>query len=131
MFANSKTKNISNSNVVIDYLKGLIVSLLVSLGLVILFAFILKWLNLSESFVTPVTFVIKYLSVIFGSLIAVKGDSKGLLKGGMFGAVYTVFAFSVFSFLSKSFSVDVSTLLDFASSIILGAIVGIFKVNRN
>lgn len=130
MFANSKTENFNSTNVVIDYLKGLIVSMLVSLGLVIIFALLLKWFDLPESLVVPITFVIKYLSVIVGSLIAIKGTSMGLVKGGLFGFFYTILAFVVFSFLAKSFALDLTTLLDLASSILLGAIVGIIKVNR-
>lgn len=130
MFSNSKTEKMNNSNVVFDYIRGLIVALMVSLGLVVIFALVLKWFDLSDSIITPITFVIKYLSVIVGSLIAIKGESKGLIKGGVFGMLYTGLAFAVFSFLSNSFSLDLTTLLDFVSSIILSSIVGIIKVNK-
>lgn len=129
MFAKSKTNG--GSNVLFDYLKGLIISILTSLLLIIIFALMLKWFDISETVIIPVTFVIKYLSVILGALIAVKGNSKGLLKGSLFGLIYIVVAFLVFSLLSKSFSLDLTTLLDVVSSVLVGAIVGIIKVNKN
>lgn len=131
MFAETKSEKINDTNIFVDFLRGLIVSILISLGLVIAFALAFKWFEIPEKLILPATFIIKYLSVIIGSIIAVKGTSKGLVKGGIFGALYTALAFTVFSFLSKSFSVDLTTLLDLASSVILGAIVGIIKVNKN
>lgn len=130
MFAHSKTKNVSKDNIVLDFAKGMIVALLISLTLVILFAFCLKWFSLEDSFIVPITLVIKGISVLIGSLIAVKGSSKGLVKGLCFGAIYIVFAFIIFSILAGSFSLGVSSLLDFAFATLLGGIVGIVKVNR-
>lgn len=130
MFASSKTKNISNENYVFDFIKGLIVSVLLSLALVVGFALCLKWFNIDEKAIVPVTFAIKYISVIVGSIIGVKAESKGLVKGGLFGLFYSLLSFVVFSVLSNSFTFDLTTLLDIASAILLGAIVGIIKVNR-
>ena len=131
MFAKSKTSSVSNSNAVFDYLKGLIISILTSLALVIFLALILNWFDIPETVIIPVTFVIKYLSVIIGAIVAVKGSSRGLIKGALFGLVYIIISFLVFSILSKSFSIDMTTLLDVVSSVLIGAIVGIIKVNKN
>ena len=68
--------------------KSLIISILTSLLLIILFALMLKWFDIPETVIIPVTFIIKYLSVILGALIAVKGSNKGLLKGSLFGLIY-------------------------------------------
>jgi len=131
MFASSKTENFANENVVFNFLKGILISTLLSLGLVVLFAFCLKWFALSDTVIVPVTLAIKGVSVLFGSLFAVKGHSKGLIKGLLFGAIYIVIAFIVFSVLSGSFAFSVSSLLDLAFTSLLGGIVGIIKVNRN
>ncbi len=131
MFARSKTKTIAKENIILDFAKGIVIAMLISLALIVLFAFCLKWFNISDGFIVPVTLIIKGLSVLVGSLIAVKGNSRGLLKGAGFGAVYIVIAFLVFSILSGSFGIGLSSLLDFAFSILLGGIVGIVKVNRN
>lgn len=130
MFASSKTKSVSNENYVFDFIKGLIVAILLSLALVVVFALCLKWFNIDEKSIVPVTFAIKYISVLVGSIIGVKAENKGLVKGGLFGLVYSVLSFAVFSILSNSFTFDLTTLLDIVSSILIGAIVGIIKVNR-
>lgn len=130
MFAHLKSERISNNNIILDYIKGIIVAMLISLGLVILFAFCLKWFELDNSFLSIGTLIIKAISVFFGGVVAVKGESKGLIKGVLFGIIYIVFALVVFSFLAGSFSVGVGTLLDLVFAVVLGGIVGIIKVNR-
>lgn len=129
-YSKSKTEKIS-SNIVVSFLKGLIVSMLVSFALIILLALSLKWFSLDEKFISPINLAIKTISVIVGSCIAVKGESRGLIKGVAFGLLYIVSAFVCFSVLAKSFALDMSFLLDVLFAGIAGGIVGIIKVNRN
>lgn len=126
----SKADNKTNENVIFDFVKGLIVATLISLAFVILFAFCLKWFSLSDKFIAPIIYVIKIVSVIVGSLIAIKGKAKGLLKGLIFGMIYILLAFLIFSFLAGSFNIGVSLLLDLISAGLLGGIIGIIKVNK-
>jgi len=130
MFSATKTQKVPNDNTVLDFVKGLIVSCLVSLALVILFAFSLKWFALSDVFITPVILVIKGISVVIGSAIAIKGESKGLVKGVMFGLLFMLVAFVLFSILAGTFSFDLSSILDFAFAALAGGVVGIIKVNK-
>lgn len=130
MFGHSKSERLSNENVIFDFIKGLLVATLLSLGLIVLFAFCMKWFSIPDEFISPITLVIKGVSVLTGSCIAVKGESKGLLKGLLFGMLYIILAFVVFSILSGTFSVGISSILDLAFATLLGGIVGIIKVNR-
>ena len=98
--------------VVGDFLKGLIISMMISFGLIILFAFSLKWFSLNDGVIVPVNLAIKMLSVIIGAMIAVKGESKGLIKGLAFGIIYMSVAFISFSILANSFAFDLSFVLD-------------------
>lgn len=131
MFGRSKTETLSNENVIFDFFKGLLVATLLSLGFVILFAFCMKWFMIADEFIAPITLVIKAVSVVSGSAIAIKGKSKGLLKGMSFGVIYILLAFIVFSMLANTFSIGLNTLLDVAFASLLGGIVGIVKVNKN
>ncbi len=131
MFGRSKTETLSNENIIFDFFKGLLVATLLSLGFVILFAFCMKWFMIADEFIAPITLVIKGVSVISGSAIAIKGKSKGLIKGMMFGVIYILLAFVVFSMLAGTFSIGLNTLLDVAFASLLGGIVGIVKVNKN
>ena len=128
-FAKSKS-SIMGGNIILGYIKGLIVSMLVSFALVILLAFSLKWFSMSEKLISPINLAIKTISVLVGSCIAVKGNSKGLLKGVLFGFLYISLAFISFSFLANTFSMDLSLILDVLFACIAGGIVGIIKVNR-
>lgn len=117
-------------NLILSFIKGLIVSMLISFGLIILLAFCLKWFSFDEKYISPLNLAIKTISVLIGSIIAIKGESKGLLKGVFFGLLYIVVAFVSFSVLAKSFAIDVSFLLDVLFSCIAGGLVGIIKVNK-
>lgn len=130
MFGSSKTQSLSNESVVFSFLKGLILAALASLALIVLFAFCLKWFSLPDTVIVPANLVIKGLSVLLGSSVAVKGESKGLVKGFSFGLCYVVLAFVMFSALAGTFSIGVSFVLDIAFSGLLGGIVGIVKVNK-
>ena len=127
-FAKSKSSSL-NDNIVLSYLKALIVSMLVSFALIILLAFSLKWFSLNENLISPLNLAIKTLSVLIGSCIAVKGSSKGLLKGFVFGLLYISVAFVSFSLLAKSFTIDMSFILDILFVSIAGGTVGVIKVN--
>ncbi len=132
MFAKLKTKSISNENknMIFDFVKGLLASIMISFALIILFAFILKCFDISDIAIVPVTLLIKGISVFVGSFIAIKGKSKGLIKGVVFGAIYVILAFLVFGIIAGNFSFDVGLLLDFAFAILLAGLVGIIKVNK-
>ena len=131
MSVKSSTKNLMLNNVILDFLKGVIVALMLSLGLILLFAFCLKWFDISDSLIAPVNLIIKGVSVLVGSILAIKGESKGLLKGVCFGAIYIFFAFVIFSFLAGSFSLNLSFCLDLLFAALLGGLVGIVKVNKS
>lgn len=128
-FPKSKTYD-SKANLFVSFLKGLIVSMLVSFALIILLAFSLKWFSLNEKFISPLNLLIKTISVLIGSIIAIKGESKGLVKGIVFGFLYVALAFSSFSFLANSFVFDLSLLLDIVFACVAGGTVGVIKVNR-
>lgn len=118
-----------NENIVFSFLKGLIISILISFALIILLAFSLKWFSLDEKYISPLNLVIKTVSVLIGSFVAIKGENKGLIKGVVFGLIYILSAFLSFSLLSNSFNVNSGLLLDILFACIAGGLVGIIKVN--
>ena len=127
-FSKYKTEN-SNGNMLANFIKGLIISMLITFTLIIVLAFSLKWLSIDEKYITPLNLAIKVLSVLIGSSVAVKGNNKGLLKGLVFGFLYITIAFLSFSLLANTFMIDLSLLLDLVCTCIAGGLVGIFKVN--
>lgn len=127
-FSKYKTEHTSG-NIVVNFIKGLIISMLITFVLIIVLAFSLKWLSIDEKFIMPLNLAIKVISVLIGACFAVKGDSKGLIKGVLFGFLYITMAFVSFSILADTFMLDLSLLLDLICSCIAGGLVGIFKVN--
>ena len=130
MVANTKSEKFSNDNILYSYLKGIIVAMLFSFAVIILFAFCLKWFDIKESTISPIVLMIKGISVLIGAIIAVKGESMGLIKGVIFGLVYILFAFVIFSLIIGVFNFNVSGILDGIFAMLVGGIVGIIKVNR-
>ena len=122
--------SLEKNSLVFDYLKGLIISMMISFGLVLAFAFSLKWWEVGDGMIMPINLAIKIISVCVGSIIAIKGEHKGLVKGVVFGIIYMAVAFISFSILANTFVLDLSFFLDLICSAVAGGIVGIIKVNR-
>ncbi len=122
----SKPKN----KLLLSVLKGSLVSLCFSLVGILIFAFILKFTNISDSVINPVNQVIKAASVLLGVFIGLKKEKEmGLVSGLLIGLIYTVVAFLVFSILDGCFVFDRTLLNDILFGGISGAICGIICVN--
>lgn len=126
-----KVKSQSNSvNDFVQYLKALIVSLIVSFAGILIFALIIKLTNMSDGWIVPINLIIKAISVAVGMIIYTKSRSGGLKKGIILAVSYITLSFVVFSALSGDFSFSWTLLLDYVFSILVGAIVGIIRVNK-
>lgn len=111
-------------------LKGTLISLCVSLVLVLVFAFLLKFTNIPDSAIKPINQVIKGVSVFVGVFMGMKKIKElGLVSGLLIGIFYTILAFLVFSILGGYFIFDLTLLTDIVFGAIIGAICGIICVN--
>lgn len=110
--------------------KGVLIALCTSLVLVLVFAFLLKFTNISDSAIAPVNQVIKGISIFLGVFVGLKKCKElGLVSGLLIGFIYTLVAFLVFSILSGAFSFDITLLIDTVFGAVIGAICGIISVN--
>ena len=131
---NMKGKNKTLKNVKGGFagylLKGTLIALCISLILVLVFAFLLKFTNIPDSAIVPINQVIKGASIFFGVFIGMKKSKElGLVCGLLIGVCYTLLAFLVFSILSGSFVADLTLLTDLVFGAVIGAICGIICVN--
>lgn len=111
-------------------LKGVLVGLCVALVGILLFAFVLRFTNISDKIISPVNQVIKGVSIFFGVFIGMKKHkSNGLMSGFLIGLLFTVVAFLVFSLLDGAFVFDRTFLNDIIFGSIIGSICGIICVN--
>ncbi len=110
--------------------KGALVAVCVSLVLVLMFAFLLKFTNIPESTIKPVNQVIKGISILIGVFVGLrKSKELGLVSGLLIGFIYTIVAFVVFSILGGVFAFDLTFLSDILFGAVMGAICGIICVN--
>ena len=111
---------------VFPIIKGAFFAVFASLVLVLIFAFIIKLTNLSDSLVKPINQAIKVLSILAGVFYAARRNKgQRLLKGIFVGAIYVVLSFIVFSILDGSFNLSVTILNDLLFGAIAGGVSGI------
>ena len=120
----------NKGGVVSCFIKGVLVSLLVTLAGIFLFALVLKFVDLNALVIKIVNQIIKILSVLFGVKVCLKGNkSKGLLKGGVIGVLYTVLSYFIFSLLVSNFSFGLNLLYDILFLGLAGVVCGVIFVN--
>ena len=125
-----KVKNNEKSNILLNGLKGSMLSVCVSLVLILIFAFVIKLTCMSDTLIKPINQVIKVVSILIGTMFIVKKvKEKGLLLGCMVGLLYSILAFVVFSILNGGFSFDWTLLIDILFGVVTGAICGVSCVN--
>ena len=111
-------------------LKGLGVSILVTVAGVAVFALLMQWLRPTEAVVRIVNQVLKLISVGVGVYVAVgKGCEGGLLKGALVGLVYMAVGVGVYALLSGQGAPVSAYLADLGMGIAGGGIVGMLLSN--
>lgn len=121
--------NISNS--MINILKGVGISIIFTLVLLIIFSVILTYTNIQENVINPVIMIITAISILIGSsLVNIKIRKNGLINGGIIGAIYIIIIYLISSILNWKFSLNIQSIIMIAVSIIFGILGGIIGVNR-
>ncbi len=119
-----------DTSLLLALIKGSLIALCISLVGILIFAFILKFANISDGAIRPINQVIKGLSILIGVFVAMrKVDKLGLVGGLLIGIIYTLVAFVVFSILDGNFDFNLTLLNDVLFGSIMGAICGIIAVN--
>lgn len=111
-------------------LKGSLVALSISLILICIFAFLLRFFDISTDLIRPINQIIKIVSVLIGSFVSLKSvNEMGLITGFIIGVLYTIISFLVFSLLNGSLSINASLVNDLLFGGLAGAISGVIAVN--
>ena len=113
---------------VTDVLKTVLFSTLISLGLVLIFAIIVRFASVPNKVILPVNIAIKILSVLVGTLISFRHAENGLVKGAIAGLLYMLFTFLIFAALTGFKDVKFSWI-DLVTLPLAGALSGIVAVN--
>lgn len=115
----------------LNILKGSFIAVSLSLVLILVFALLIKFLNISESLIMLINQIIKIVSIFVGTFFTFNAYSKnkGFLKGMIMGIIYTILAYSVFSILAKELSFTLTSFTDMLFGGVIGGICGIIVVN--
>lgn len=120
-----KKISLKNSNVLI-YTRAIFLGIIVSLIGLLAFALVMKFVILSDNFISAVNQGIKAVSLF----IAIKYVSKFytdklIVRSLVIGLLYAIFAYLIFSILNGSFAFNMGTLTDILFAIITAFICGI------
>ena len=116
---------------IINIVKGVGISLISSLILLIIFAMLLTFTNIPESVVGPVVIVLTAISILLGSSISnMKIKKNGLLNGGLIGGIYMVTIYLISSILNWDFSLNLEALIFIVVGIAFWLLGGIIGVNK-
>lgn len=122
-------ENLKKSNY-IYILRGIIVSVLITMLGLLIFSIILTKTNTSEVTIFPVVVVITAISILIGSFIASgKIKNKGIVNGAIVGGCYMLVIYLLSSIMGNSFSLNVQSFVTIIAAIMAGIIGGILGVN--
>lgn len=113
---------------VFPIIKMVLIALIFTFVLILAFALITRWASLGSNVVSPVTYVLKCLSVVIACLIAFRKTDNGLIKGLIGGLLYFFFAYLIFAALNN-FKNCPFNFIDLICLTVSGGIGGIIAVN--
>ncbi|MGN0797763.1 MAG: TIGR04086 family membrane protein [Christensenellales bacterium] len=114
---------------ILDVVLGGVIAVLVSVLLTLVFAIVLKFVNVSDEVIDGVNIAVRIISVVVGCFWAIKSTRYGIAKGLLIGVIYVLTSFLVFGLLAGSLSISTIKLVDFLSGIVTGIISAVVVVN--
>ena len=120
--------NITKRMIII--LRNIFISYVISILLLMVYAFLLAYTNVPESTIPISTFVISLISVFLcSSLSMISIRENGLVNGAIIGFVYVLIIYLLSSIFSVGFTINGNVLLICFLNVIIGMIGGIIGVN--
>lgn len=111
-------------------LRGLIVSVSVTVVALIILSLIITYTPLSEAFADIAVAVLTYIAVTAGSFSAARGTSgRGWLTGILSASVYILLMWLISTLIQGDMHTDSSNIVHIIISIICGAFGGIVGIN--
>lgn len=115
---------------ILTIIKGVLLGYLITFILIIAYAGILAYTDVSEKTIPTVLFIISILSVfIASSLVVIKIKENGLKNGGLIGLLYIIIMYIFSSITSTGFALNGYAIATIIFNILLGMVGGIIGVN--
>ena len=110
--------------------KGVIISYIITIALIMIFSFILVKTNIKEQNISTVIIVISSVSILIGTSIStIKLKKHGIINGIIISSIYMLMLYVFSSILNHSFIINMNTIVMIFVGIILGIFGGIIGVN--
>ncbi len=118
-------------NTIMNLAKGIGISLIVTVVLLIIFSVLLAYTNISETVISPVIMVITAISILIGSsIVNIKIKKNGLINGGIIGGSYILTIYLISSLLNWKFTLNLQSIIMIVLAIAFGILGGIIGVNK-
>lgn len=118
-------------NTIINLVKGVGISLIITVILLIIFSVLLAYTSISESVISPVIMVITAISILIGSsIVNIKIKKNGLINGGIIGGTYILTIYLISSILNWKFTLNLQAIIMIILAIAVGILGGIIGVNK-
>ena len=119
------------SNSITNIIKGVGISLITTMILLIIFSIILTYTDIKENTINPVIMIITAISILIGSTIGNNKIKKnGLLNGGLIGGIYILTIYLISSLLNWRFSLNIQSIIMMTIGMIFGILGGVIGVNK-
>lgn len=123
------SKEKSNKNIS-RILKGSILSIVISVILLLIYAVLLTYTAIGENTMTVVLITISAISILIGSSISsFKIKKQGMLNGGLVGLIYMIVLYLISSIILSGFSININSIIMILIGIVAGIIGGVIGVN--
>lgn len=119
------------SNQLINIIKSLGISYILTFMLLAIFAFIINYTNFPSSAVSAVTIIIILSSVLLAGIInGKKATEKGWLTGLLSGGLYMMILYIAGSFVFRDFTINSNAIVLIICGIFSGVFGGIIGINN-
>ena len=126
------SENLSESgNNIKKILKGSIISMLITIIALLIFASLLTYTSMSEATIPAVIIVISIISILIGITICMaKVKKNGIVNGALIGLIYIMLIYLLSSIIQGNFAINIYSIIMIIGSTLAGAVGGIIGVNR-
>ena len=122
---------VNENKTLINILKGVGISLIATVIMLIIFSIILTYTNIQESAINPVIMIITAISILIGSSLGnIKIKKNGLINGGLIGGIYIITIYLISSILNWRFSLNIQSVIMIITAVVFGILGGIIGVNK-
>ena len=111
-------------------LRGILISFLFTLCMLIIYSVLLVYTNISEQTIRPVIITITGVSILIGSSLGTRKLHKnGMISGGIIGASYILLLYLISSTVNSNFSINWVSIIMIIVGLIGGVFGGVIGVN--